>query len=203
MNEIQVYDYDIRTTLVCFLVMLILYALFGRKKMTFFRGMAFCLYVTYIVTVLGVTLSPIPLNLHTVQTMRFYYYDGYEWYNFKLFNTLLYYEYGVSQFILNILMFVPFGLLYPFAKDKFSFGKVLIMTMLFTLLIEGTQLALAFICDTPQWYFDVDDLLANTLGGILGYILAIIIKPAFYPYMHKRKRIRMISEPIEQEAEFY
>lgn len=70
----------------------------------------------------------------------------------------------------NIICFVPFGLYFTwiFKKKKRLFIKIYMMTFLFSLTIECIQL----FCMIG--IFDVDDLLLNTFGGILGYVLCKI-----------------------------
>ncbi len=68
----------------------------------------------------------------------------------------------------NVVCFMPFGYLLPtITKNKIVknvFGVVL-LTFLFSLSVETIQLV------TKVGAFDVDDLILNTVGGLLGYIL--------------------------------
>ena len=70
----------------------------------------------------------------------------------------------------NILCFVPFGSYFAwiFRKKKSLFIKIFLMTFLFSFTIECIQL----FCMIG--IFDVDDLILNTLGGIIGYVLCKI-----------------------------
>ncbi len=71
----------------------------------------------------------------------------------------------------NILMTVPFGM-YLRYYFKCSFKKTLLYSFLLSLFFEITQLTgLYFIYPYPYRFFDVDDLLMNTLGGGLGYFI--------------------------------
>lgn len=80
--------------------------------------------------------------------------------NFKLLQS-----HDMLPYILNILMFMPLGFLLPFIWQKMrSFPKVLLTGCFFSLIIEMCQL-LNFRCS------DVDDILMNTLGAIVGYLL--------------------------------
>ncbi|MFF2908672.1 VanZ family protein [Paenibacillus sp. NPDC057934] len=67
----------------------------------------------------------------------------------------------------NVLAFIPFGLLLPivFRNRQWSAAKMLVCSLLLSLCFESTQLVLTI------GTFDVDDLLLNTLGGLVGYIL--------------------------------
>ena len=66
----------------------------------------------------------------------------------------------------NIIVFVPYGALLPaIRKKKMGFFKVALLSFELTLFIEISQLILRVgSCD-------VDDMLLNTLGGCIGYII--------------------------------
>lgn len=69
----------------------------------------------------------------------------------------------------NLFMFVPLGM-YLRYYFKCDFKHVLWYSFLLSLFFEVTQLTgLYFIYPYPYRIFDVDDLLINTLGGLLGY----------------------------------
>lgn len=71
----------------------------------------------------------------------------------------------------NILMTVPFGM-YLRYYFKCSLKKTLFSSFLLSLFFELTQLTgLYFIYPYPYRFFDVDDLIMNTLGGAFGYLL--------------------------------
>lgn len=74
----------------------------------------------------------------------------------------------VSNLLGNVILFIPFGMLSPLL---FSWmckpQRILILTLLFS-----------FIAELIQFYFqigvfDIDDIILNTLGSIIGYNLLI------------------------------
>lgn len=74
--------------------------------------------------------------------------------------------------LLNLLMTVPFGIYmrYYFECDL---RKTIMLSFVLSLFFELTQLSgLYFIYPGSYRLFDVDDLLLNTLGGLVGYALA-------------------------------
>jgi glycopeptide antibiotics resistance protein len=80
-----------------------------------------------------------------------------------------------TQVAFNVLLTVPFGMYLRFYFKR-SFRQTLIMTFLLTLFYETTQLsALYGIYWRPYRLFDVDDLILNTTGGVVGYFLAPIL----------------------------
>ena len=71
----------------------------------------------------------------------------------------------------NILGFVPAGFFIPMLwKDKKGFLFTVCLTFQMSLLAEIVQLIFRV------GSFDVDDLLLNTFGGMLGYLLLILLK---------------------------
>ena len=78
---------------------------------------------------------------------------------------------AVLQVIFNIIMTVPFGmfLTYHYGMDK---KKVIFLSALLSLFIEITQLTGIYgIYNGSYRLCDVDDLMANTLGGYVGYCM--------------------------------
>ena len=74
--------------------------------------------------------------------------------------------------LLNLLMTVPFGIYmrYYFQCDL---RKTIMLSFVLSLFFELTQLSgLYFIYPGSYRLFDMDDLLLNTLGGLVGYALA-------------------------------
>ena len=79
------------------------------------------------------------------------------------------------QMLANIVMMVPLGfyLRYYF---RLSFKKVVIISFCTSLFFEITQLTgLYFIYPRPYRFTQMDDLIDNTLGGMLGYALTPVI----------------------------
>lgn len=80
---------------------------------------------------------------------------------------------GMGAFLLNIvgniLAFVPFGILRPLiGQRRHSFYRTITQGFLFSLCIEIAQLV------SHVGSFDVDDILLNTAGIIVGYVLFLI-----------------------------
>lgn len=78
----------------------------------------------------------------------------------------------------NIVLTIPFGI-YLRYLFKIDLKKCVLYSFLLSLFFELTQLTgLYFIYSRGYRLFDVDDLLLNTLGGIIGYALgSLILKP--------------------------
>lgn len=91
---------------------------------------------------------------------------------------------GPEGFIVNIfgnvIAFMPYGFLLPLLNRVYrKFYIIVILSILFSLLVEASQLLL------KVGVFDVDDILMNSLGGILGYLLFHIIH-SIYRHIEER-----------------
>jgi len=74
------------------------------------------------------------------------------------------------SFVLNIVMFVPFGLLVPLVWSRVGgVGRIAGLSLAASTVIELTQLALWLTVGNYRTV-DVNDLIANTVGGVLGLI---------------------------------
>jgi glycopeptide antibiotics resistance protein len=76
---------------------------------------------------------------------------------------------GFESFVVNILgniiAFAPFGFLLPLLNIKFrKFFYVTFLSLMFSLVIETIQLIF------KVGIFDVDDIMMNTIGGVIGYL---------------------------------
>ena len=72
------------------------------------------------------------------------------------------------SYILNIIMFMPLGFLLPMIWHRCRFHQVLLIGMLSSLAIEIMQLF--------NWRVsDIDDLLMNTLGAVIGFLLFKVV----------------------------
>lgn len=72
-----------------------------------------------------------------------------------------------THFFLNVVMFLPFGYLVPATNPRYlgKWSFALMGGLIASTVIEGSQL----IFHLGQ--SDVDDIIANTLGAVIGYVL--------------------------------
>lgn len=76
----------------------------------------------------------------------------------------------------NVLAFVPFGVfLSALTNHRYNCREMMFLTLDLSLAIEVLQLI------SKVGSFDIDDIILNTLGGVLGYFI-------FYLVMKKRKK---------------
>lgn len=83
----------------------------------------------------------------------------------------------------NILIFVPYGFFISMASSSRGFFKTFFCSMGLSLAVEIVQLI------TRVGSFDVDDILLNTIGGVIGYIIfAICSRIRRKRHVRKRKK---------------
>ena len=94
---------------------------------------------------------------------------------------------GFEGFVVNILgnvlAFAPFGFLLPLLDKKYrGFFHTTLLSLFFSLSVEIIQMLL------KVGIFDVDDLLLNTLGGILGYLIFVVVNLVYRRHHHINRR---------------
>ena len=76
----------------------------------------------------------------------------------------------VRQIVLNIVLFIPFGVLLPLCRScrgkRCSFWRCLLLTLALSIGIEVVQPRLHAFRSS-----DITDVITNTTGGVLGYAL--------------------------------
>lgn len=85
------------------------------------------------------------------------------------------------NFIGNLVMFLPIAFFAGLLYNKATFLKCVLLTMAFSVFVE--------VCQLPQDRgTDIDDVILNTLGGVMGYALYLIIRKVF-PMFAERCRV--------------
>ena len=87
------------------------------------------------------------------------------------------------QVLLNVIMTMPFGFLFPLLRDKGAkFGRTVLFCFLMSL---GIELLQPFFGRSS----DITDLITNVVGGVLGYGLYTMFKPVTF-WVLKRLKTR-------------
>lgn len=83
-------------------------------------------------------------------------------------------DFYYTQIVCNIIMTVPFGILFPVLNEKFRSVFLMFVSGLgFSLLIELAQYF------SGRGLFEFDDLFNNTVGALLGYLILNILIRTF------------------------
>lgn len=96
---------------------------------------------------------------------------------------------SIYQFGGNLVLLSPLAFFYCFfsTEDRISFFKVLIFTFKTTLIIECAQILLSFGIPSVSRYFEINDLILNTMGSVIGYYGFIL-----YSFTFKKLKIEKI-----------
>lgn len=146
-------------TLVIFLIVIvmlrIMYLKQNKKKFVFHEELILLLFVTYI------------LLLFELVTIRDVEFGGVNWMPFR---EILRYDFGTDLFyrqvIGNIILFIPFGYFATYYSKLTKIRHIFFVTFITSTTIEVVQ---RFIGRS----FDVDDIILNVVGGIIGFLLFI------------------------------
>lgn len=144
-------------------------------------------FILYLLTAYFLVILPLPsreevmaLTTPTTQLIPFNFItdfinnSGFVLNDFSTYITAL----KSSQFIVpvfNIILTIPFGA-YLHYYFKFSFKRTVLWSFLLSLFFELTQVTgLYFIYPRGYRLFDVDDLILNTFGGLVGYFVGSLL----------------------------
>ncbi|MEG0138097.1 MAG: VanZ family protein [Bacilli bacterium] len=94
--------------------------------------------------------------------------------NFIPFKEMFRYDFGTRLFIKNIIgnivLFIPYGFFIGYYLKLEKFKLSFLLTLVVSITIETTQLAIGRV-------FDIDDILLNVIGGLLGtYVYTVLSK---------------------------
>lgn len=157
----------------------------------FFRKHVRLIFFLYLLVVIKVIIFKYPLEqLRAIADTwsREVILEGLDTANFTLFKTIrmyIDYSYMLNSFenlVGNIVVFIPFGFLLPYVmKWGRNFLVMLLNAFALVLGIEVFQLFSAFGA------FDVDDILLNCFGAVLGY-MAYHAYETVKKWRHNKKR---------------
>ncbi len=89
----------------------------------------------------------------------------------------------LRQIILNVIMTVPFGFLFPLTQNRTAhFGRTVFFCLLMSLCIEMLQPLINGFRTA-----DITDVITNMTGGILGYVFYVIFRPVTFWILDKLK----------------
>ncbi len=87
--------------------------------------------------------------------------------NFVPFKEIFRYSIGSDKFFKNVMgnivLFIPYGFLASYFLDNKKLGVITILTVITSLTIESVQYYIGRV-------FDIDDIILNLVGGIIGFL---------------------------------
>lgn len=163
----MIIDFDLSTMLVCALIWLILFLflLFVRKKKKMYLFIFSCFFV-YMCLLVSKTQFPI-YNLPGMKQTVFQ--------DMQLIPFVTLTRDDVKTVVLNIIMTIPFGFLVQLLKEN-SWKIMLLESVGLGVGIELCQLIIALIIGSTTRIVDVNDVIFNAIGGIIGYLIFLLFK---------------------------
>ena len=138
------------------------YLLKHKDEFVFYKEMTYLLFMLYIICL---------FQLVTKDDLN--YLSGN---NFVLFKEMFRYKLGTRLFyrniVGNVIMFVPYGFFASYYIDLKNPIKAFLLILFASVSIELTQLAIGRV-------FDVDDILLNVFGGMLGFLIYFILRKIY------------------------
>ena len=189
----QAFSYSIQTAFIFFPILAflftlpyILYTYHKYGSVSFYRSLIVYAFLLYLISAYFLIILPLPskefvasltrpnYNLIPFQFIQDIFYKT----NLEISDFATYFPAlkapVVYEAIFNIFLTIPFGLfLHYYAKCNFR--KTFFYSFCFSLFFELTQLTgLYYIYPRGYRTFDVDDLILNTFGGVIGFVIGAI-----------------------------
>jgi glycopeptide antibiotics resistance protein len=131
------------------------------------------LFVAYLVSVAAITIIPLPVtNTKILSGNAISLFPSAT--TFKGFRNIVDHNFNqstiirvLSNFIGNIIMFIPLGVLLPLTGSNYNLKRVVFVAVLLSASIELIQFISVWF--GTYRYIDIDDVFLNTSGAIIGY----------------------------------
>lgn len=151
----------------------------NRKKTSFFRKLVFASFLVYLCAVFQLTIGGIhfpdqEFAYLDVQPIPFYFVgDWLEMYKQTGFDWFFWNSVRLTFY--NVLLLFPLGVYLSFLWRKTTLKKAAVLVFLTSFFIESLQLVLSASGIIMARMFNVDDLILNTAGGVIGFCLSTYV----------------------------
>jgi len=171
---------------IMFVVMII--GVLKKKQETFLQGViqsSFLVYVFMVLTLTGYFILFREVAAHGWWHRVLHRIHEKERINLRPFLMFKQFRLGSTQVVGNFIMLLPLGIYVPLLFPKLSgFFKVLIVCFLVSVSIELMQLITSYRSS------DIDDVILNTSGSVIGYLIykfikGIAINERYQNFIHK------------------
>ncbi len=148
------------------------------KRFPVYREIFINILAVYLVSLIGITLFPISINWDGV-TPKFHpmvnlipLVDIINYFPQTHFSLAFKIKFLAKNLVGNLFLLVPIGILMPILWTRMrNFWKTVIIGASISLIIELLQYVLAYLGFGWGRATDIDDLILNTLGVMIGYVI--------------------------------
>lgn len=127
------------------------------------------LFIVYIIILTWIILFKLQFDISSLETMNLRSINLIPFAGSLIINNRV----DISEIILNVAIFVPFGIYVCMLKEEWSFIKKVIPIFITSLVFETLQYIFALGAS------DITDLIGNTLGGIIGIAVFMLLSKIF------------------------
>ena len=157
----------ILVSVVVLVTLRIIYVIKNREHLVLYKELFYLSFIIYILSLFQIVTTS---DLNTLSGN-----------NFIPFKEILRYDLGSRLFIKNvignILLFLPFGFFVSFILKSDSIFEIIDISIITSVTIECVQMVIGRV-------FDIDDILLNLIGGILGWSIYLLLS-RFYDKLPK------------------
>lgn len=167
-----------------------------RRKTSFVRTFCMLMLTTYVCALVAVTLFPIPFQAELLDLRRSEQVIFNNYYPFRTISDVL--AHGGTRVLLlqlggNLFLLIPLTFLLPILYRRFrSFKSTVIVAVAVSLSIEFLQLIISAVLGFTYKVTDVDDLIINVFGAMIGY--------GVYAAIDCFVRIRVVDSRLSQRS---
>jgi glycopeptide antibiotics resistance protein len=178
-------------------VYIILFIIYLKRKEKFTTILFSSLFYFYIVAVIGVTLFPLPITQEFIEWRKGLSPLENNFIPFTFLSESIarlsynpnipfdYFDYAMAIVLRqvggNILLGMPFGFLAPLVwKKRNTFLKVLVAGFWFSFAIEASQFLISLWLGYTYRITDVDDIILNCTGCMMGYLIYKACVPLYH-----------------------
>ncbi|MFD1928909.1 VanZ family protein [Sporosarcina siberiensis] len=179
-----IYDFAFAVILIFSLILYIIIDFKRNGKSNLVRRILFYSFIFYLLIVARLTIGGIwiPLskdNEPSVQLVPFYFlkdlflmyrYVGIDWF---FWNSL-------KLTFFNFIMLMPLGVYLSFLFKIESKIKAFLIVFLVSFMIETVQLSFTYIGLIRPRTFNVDDIIMNSMGGYIAFLLCVLLKKVYF-----------------------
>ena len=168
----------ILVSVVVLVTLRIIYVIKNREHLVLYKELFYLSFIIYILSLFQIVTTS---DLNTLSGN-----------NFIPFKEILRYDLGSRLFIKNvignILLFLPFGFFVSFILKSDSIFEIIDISIITSVTIECVQMVIGRV-------FDIDDILLNLIGGILGWLIYFLFRK-FYDKLPKFMKKEIVLDIV-------
>lgn len=171
------------------------------KKANFYACICNIAFAIYICFLLKITFFPIPIQKEAILGLQ----NANQEYNFFPLHSIcriISENMDLPQILFlqicgNLFLLFPVGVYIPIIFKTCQSAKRMFITVLFLgIAIELMQHMLNMVIGFHYRNVDIDDVILNTLGGMIGYIVHRYVKPMYHSITQTKKSEKKMDLPF-------